>query len=288
MRRTEQLRELMRQPGLVFGAGAHDALTAILIEKAGFPLCFLTGAGVSMSRGYADVGLMSLEEVVAAGRYVTEAVNIPVIADADNGYGNAINTIRTIRAFEAAGLAGVHLEDQDWPKRCGHMMGKKVIPADEMVQKLHAALDARRDKDFFIMARCDALAVNGLQDTIERGEKYLAAGADALFFEMLSDLDDVRALAGHFRGRVPLHFNHSSTGVGPLLGPGEIEALGFKTVGFHAQAIKAATKFVLKLLTEIRRTGDTKTVWEQVEGFSDFYDLGGLAQIKEWEKKYAV
>src|ERR1700682_1016701 len=188
---TRKLRELLKQDGLVVGAGAHDAMTAHIVEHVGFPVSFVTGAGISMTRGYADYGLMSMEEVVSECRYIAEAVNIPVIADADNGYGNALNVMRTVRAFEQAGVAGIHIEDQVWPKRCGHMSGKRVIPKEEMVQKIHAALDARRDPNFVIFARCDALMVSGLEDVLERGEAYLGAGADVLWFEMRNNMDEI-------------------------------------------------------------------------------------------------
>src|SRR5687768_6836826 len=190
-----KLRTLLAQDGIVLGGGAHDALSARIVEQVGYPLCVVTGAGVSMCRGYPDVGLVTMEEMVANARYIAEAVDIPVVVDADNGYGNAINVRRTVREFERAGVAGIHIEDQVWPKRCGHMFGKKLIPVDEMVQKLHAALDARRDRDFVIIARCDALLVEGLEKTLERGEAYLQAGADMLFFEMRDSPAENKAMA---------------------------------------------------------------------------------------------
>lgn len=183
-----KLRELLKSGQLILGGGAHDALTARLVEETGYPLCVVTGAGVSMCRGYPDVGFVTLEEMVANARYIAEAVRIPVIVDADNGYGNALNVMRTVREFERAGVAGIHIEDQDWPKRCGHMFGKRLIPMEEMVQKIRAALDARRDEDFVIIARCDALMVEGLEKTLERGEAYAEAGADMLFSRCASHL----------------------------------------------------------------------------------------------------
>ena len=164
MTQTQKLRELLKQDGLVVGAGAHDAMTAHIIEQVGFPLCFVTGAGISMTRGYADYGLMSMSEVVSECRYIAEAVDIPVVSDADNGYGNPLNVRRTVREFEQAGIAGIHIEDQVWPKRCGHMEGKRVVPKEEMVQKIKAALDARRDPNFVIFARCDALMTRRIDE----------------------------------------------------------------------------------------------------------------------------
>jgi 2-methylisocitrate lyase-like PEP mutase family enzyme len=288
MPQTQRLRELLKQDGLIVGAGAHDAMTAHIVEQVGFPVCFVTGAGISMTHGYADVGLMTMEEVVSACRYIAEAVDIPVICDADNGYGNAINVRRTVRAFEQAGAAGIHMEDQVSPKRCGHMSGKQLISKEEMVQKIHAALDARRDPNFVIFARCDALMVNGLEDTLERGEAYLAAGADILWFEMRKDMNEIRAMSKQFKGRTPLHFNHSSSGMVPHLPLPELEELGFKTVGFHAHAIHAAAKVIFEVLREIKKTGNSASVWDRIGGFEEFYNIGGLQELKDLEKKYAV
>ena len=285
---TKKLRELLKAPGLVMGAGAHDAMTAHIVEQVGFPLCFVTGAGVSMSHGYADLGLMGMEEVVSACRYIAEAVDIPVVADADNGYGNAINVRRTVRAFEQAGIAGIHMEDQVSPKRCGHMEGKQLISKEEMVQKIHAARDARRDPNFVIFARCDALMVNGLEDTLDRGEAYVKAGADILWFEMRKDMNEIRAMSKQFKGRTPMHFNHSSSGMVPHLPPAELEELGFKTVGFHAHAVHAAAKVIFEVLREIKRTGNSEMVWDKIGGFEEFYNIGGLQELKALEKKYAV
>src|SRR5688500_2485164 len=195
-----KLRTLLAQDGIVLGGGAHDALSARIVEQVGYPLCVVTGAGVSMCRGYPDVGLVTMEEMVANARYIAEAVDIPVVVDADNGYGNAINVRRTVREFERAGVAGIHIEDQVWPKRCGHMFGKRLIAKEEMAGKIKAALDARHDSDFVIIARCDAIMVNGLDDTLDRGEAYLEAGADMLFFEMRESMDEMRAIAERFRG----------------------------------------------------------------------------------------
>lgn len=288
MRQTEKLRQLLRADGLVVGAGAYDALTARIIEQVGFPVCFVTGAGVSMSHGYADAGLLCAEEVVSTCRYIAQAVNIPVVVDADNGYGNAMSVWRAVCSFEQAGVAGVHIEDQAWPKRCGHMAGKRLVAKEEMAQKIHAALDARRDLDFVVMARCDALTVNGLEDALDRGETYLAAGADVLWFEMRRDMQEIEAMAKRFKGRIPLHFNHSSSGKVPRLALPEIEKLGFKTVGYHAHATNAAAKIVFEVLREIRKTGNTIAVLDRIAGFEEFHNICGLQEIQAREKKYGV
>jgi len=288
MTQTQKLRDMLNKPGLIVGAGAHDAMTARIIQQVGFPVSFVTGAGISMTHGYADVGLMSMEEVVSSCRYIAESVDIPVIADADNGYGNAVNVFRTVRAFEQAGIAGIHIEDQVWPKRCGHMTGKRLIPKEEMVQKIRAALDARRDPNFVIFARCDALMVTGLADTLERGEAYLQAGADVLWFEMRKDMSEIEAMSRQFKGRIPLHFNHSSSGMVPHLSLPQLEEMGFKTVGYHAHAIHAAAKIMIEVLTEIRKTGNSSSVWDRIGGFEEFYNIGGLQEILALEQKYAV
>jgi len=288
LRATTRLRELLARDGLAMAGGAHDALSARIVEQTGFPLCVVTGAGVSVCRGFPDVGLLGLEENVRNARYIAEAVDIPVIVDADNGYGNAINVRRTVREFEAAGVAGIHIEDQTWPKRCGHMFGKSVIPKDEMAQKIRAAREARRDPDFVVIARCDALMVNGLEDTLERGEAYLEAGADMLFFEMRESMDEIRAMAERFRGRIPLHFNHSPSGMVPRLHVSEIEALGFKTAAFYVHALMAACRTMREVLETILATGNAEAVWERMVPFDQFWEIVGLAEIRELERRYGV
>ncbi len=288
MRTTRRLRELLAADGIVVAGGAHDALSARIVQAVGFPLCVVTGAGLSMVRGYPDVGLMTMREVVDAAGYIAEAVDIPVIVDADTGYGNAINAMRTVRAFERAGVAGIHIEDQVWPKRCGHMFGKRLIPKEEMAQKVRAARDARRDPDFVVIARCDALMVNGLEDTLDRGEAYLEAGADMLFFEMRESLDEIRAMAARFRGRIPLLFNHSPSGMVPRLPVREIEAMGFTVVAFYVHALMAACKTMREVLTEIRQSGNSVAVWDRMVPFEEFWELCDLATIRKLEKAYGV
>jgi 2-methylisocitrate lyase-like PEP mutase family enzyme len=288
MRATSRLRELLAGDGIVVAGGAHDALSARIVQQVGFPLCVVTGAGLSMVRGFPDVGLMTMKEVVDAAGYIADAVEIPVVVDADTGYGNAINARRTVRAFERAGVAGIHIEDQVWPKRCGHMFGKRLIPKEEMAQKIRAARDARRDPDFVVIARCDALMVTGLEDTLARGEAYLAAGADMLFFEMRESLDEIRAMADRFRGRVPLLFNHSPSGMVPRLPAREIEAMGFKVVAFYVHALMAACRTMREVLTEIRASGNSLTTWDRMVAFDEFWELCDLKSIRELERAYGV
>ena len=283
-----KLRKLLAGERIVVGGGAHDALSARIVEQAGYPMCVVTGAGVSMCRGYPDVGLVTMEEMVRNARYIAEAIEIPIVVDADNGYGNAINARRTVREFERAGVAGIHIEDQVWPKRCGHMFGKKLIPADEMVQKIRAALEARRDPDFVIIARCDALLVEGLDKALERGEAYIKAGADMLWLEMRESLDEIKAIAERFRGRIPLVFNHSPSGMVPRLPVAELEAMGFKTACFYVHALMAACKTMQEVLREIKETGNSLTVWDRMVSFEEFWNIAGLPEIRELEKKYGA
>lgn len=283
-----KLRQLLAGEHIVLGGGAHDALSARIVEQVGYPLCVVTGGGVSMCRGYPDIGLVTMEEMVRNAHYIAEAVNIPVIVDADTGYGNAINTRRTVREFERAGAAGIHIEDQLWPKRCGHLSGKRVIAQQEMVQKIRAALDARRDPDFVIIARCDALMVEGIEKTLDRGEAYLEAGVDMLFFEMRESLDEIRAMVDRFRGRIPLHFNHSPSGMVPRLHVSELEAMGFKTACFYAHALMAACKTMREVLTEIKQSGNSLSTWDRMVKFDEFWQIGGMNEIRQLEFKYGA
>src|SRR5579864_974092 len=185
MRVTTRLRELLAGPDLLVAPGAYDALSARLIAQAGFSAVYMTGFGTAASSlGQPDVGLLTMSEMASRAAALAAVVgDLPLIADADTGYGNPINILRTIREYERAGVAAVHIEDQIWPKKCGHMEGKQVIPMQEMVQKIHAAIDARHDSDFVIIARTDANAVYGLEDALQRGRAYREAGADVIFIE---------------------------------------------------------------------------------------------------------
>lgn len=280
MKPTRRLRELLASQGIVMAAGAYDALTARLVEQAGFPLCVLGGNALSISLGYPDLGLTSMTEVARAARCIAGAVTIPVIADADTGYGGTLNVWRTVQEFEGIGVAGLHIEDQAWPKRSGHMAGKKVVPTVEMAGKIRVAREAREDADFVIIARCDALVVTGLSDTLERGEAYLEAGADVLFFETRNEIDEIEALAKRFRGRVPLLYNHSESGKVPLLQAAELEALGFKIAAFYGHAQLAACRTMREVLDEILRTGNSTAIWERMLPLDDVWQLCDLAKLK--------
>jgi len=293
MRTTTRLRELLAGPDLIVAPGAYDALSARLIAQAGFPAVYMTGFGTAASvLGQPDVGLLTMSEMVSRAAAIAAVIasvvgDLPLIADADTGYGNPINVRRTIREYERAGVAGVHIEDQVWPKKCGHMEGKQVIPMDEMVQKVRAAVDAKQDPDFVIIARTDANAVHGLEDAIRRGKAYHEAGADVIFIEAPRSMTELRSIAQAFPG-VPLLFNWAESGKTPPLPLEEIRALGFKLVIFPVSLLFAATYSMLGLL-EVLKQGQTPASFaSQMLTFSQFTDHIGLPDIQALEKRYGV
>ena len=289
MRVTTRLRELLAGPDLVVTPGAYDALSARLIAQAGFPAVYMTGFGTAASvLGQPDVGLLTMSEMVSRAAALAAVVgDLPLIADADTGYGNPINVRRTIREYERAGVAAVHIEDQVWPKKCGHMEGKQVIPLNEMVQKILAAVDARQDPDFVIIARTDANAVYGFEDALQRGQAYHEAGADVVFIEAPRSIAELKAIAQTFPN-VPLLFNWAESGKTPLLSLEEIRTLGFKLVIFPVSMLFAATYAMLGLL-EVLKQGQTPTPFaEHMVTFSQFTDQIGLPEIQALERRYGV
>ncbi len=289
MRVTTRLRQLLAGPDLVVVPGAYDALSARLIAQAGFPAVYMTGFGTAASvLGQPDVGLLTMSEMVSRAAALAAVIgDLPLIADADTGYGNPINVRRTIREYERTGVAGVHIEDQVWPKKCGHMEGKQVIPMDEMVQKVRAAVDARQDPDFVIIARTDAIAVYGLEDALRRGQAYHEAGADIVFIEAPRSSEELRAIKLAFSD-VPLLFNWAESGKTPLLSLDEIRSLGFKLVIFPVSMLFAASHAMLSLL-EVLKRGETPTPFAgQMVTFSQFTDAVGLPEIQALERRYGV
>ncbi len=286
---TTRLRTLLAQPDLLVAPGAYDALSARLVAQAGFPVVYMTGFGTAASvLGEPDVGLLTMSEMVSRAAALAAVVgDRPLIADADTGYGNPINVRRTVREYERAGVAAVHIEDQIWPKKCGHMEGKQIIPIDEMVQKVRAAVDARRDPDFVIIARTDANAVYGLEDALRRGRAYREAGADVIFIEAPRSIEELRAIAQAFPD-VPLLYNWAESGKTPLLSLEDIVALGFKLVIFPVSLLFAATHALLDLL-KVLKQGQTPTAYaERMVSFSQFTDEIGLPDIQALERRYGV
>ena len=287
-RPTTRFRTLLSQPGCVVAPGVADALAARLVALEGFDAVYMTGFGTSLTRlGAPDVGLLTATEMVENATRIVDASGLPVIADADTGYGNPINVRRTIRDYERAGVAGVHIEDQTWPKRCGHLAGKRVIPTAEMVAKIKAACDARVDADFTIIARCDAIAVEGLESALERGARYREAGADMLFIEAPVGRAEVERVAKHFHG-VPLLYNMAASGKTPDLPADELAGLGFKLAIYPNWIILAAIPAMQALLRELKSKGSIADVRARVTTFKEFTEIAGLPEIQKLEERYGV
>jgi len=283
---ARRLRDLLAQPGPVVAPGAYDALSARLIEAAGFPAVYMTGFGTSASYlGRPDVGLMSMAEMVDQARRIALAVNVPVIADADTGYGNPINVVRTVRAYENAGVAAIHIEDQVMPKKCGHMEGKQVIPAGDMVQKVRAAVAARSSADFVVVARTDARAVEGFEAALDRCRRYREAGADVIFFEAPQTEDEIAAVAGAFEG-TPLMFNWAEGGKTPPVSLERLRELGYAIVIFPISALLVAARAVQEALGKIRHAGTPRAISDGMLPFSEFLEFIGLREIRELEQRF--
>jgi carboxyvinyl-carboxyphosphonate phosphorylmutase len=281
-----RLRELLAGDEIVVAPGAFDALSARLVEAAGFPAVYLTGFGTTASLlGRPDVGLLTMTEMVQAAGRIRAAVEVPVVADADTGYGNALNVIRTVREYEAAGVAGIHLEDQVAPKRCGHLEGKRVVPAETMTDRVRAAVAARQDPDFVLIARTDARAVEGLDAAIDRARRYRDAGADMLFVEALQSEAEVERVADVFRG-VPLLFNWAEGGKTPPLSRDRLRELGFRLVICPVSTLLAATEAMRAVLARIARDGTPADAVRDLPGLTDFADLVGLPEINEIGETY--
>jgi carboxyvinyl-carboxyphosphonate phosphorylmutase len=283
-----RLRQLLAGRETIVAPGAYDALSARLVEEAGFPAVYMTGFGTAASLlGRPDIGLLSGTEMIDNARRITSAVAVPVIADADTGYGNPINVIRTVRDYERAGVAAIHLEDQVMPKRCGHLSGKLLVPENEMVAKVRAAVAARTDPDFVVIARTDARAVEGLKPAMERAAAYLAAGADVLFVEAPESEEEVELIARAFAG-VPLLFNWAEGGRTPPVSLDRLTGLGFRIVIFPLGTLLAAAGGVRRLLETLRRDGTPTALLGELPGFGEFVDLLGLAETGELEARFTA
>jgi carboxyvinyl-carboxyphosphonate phosphorylmutase len=281
-----RLRKMLAGPEPVLAPGAYDGLTARLVEKSGFEAVYMTGFGTAASLlGRPDVGLLTLSEMVDNARRVVQAVGVPVIADADNGYGNPINVIRTVREYETAGVSAIHIEDQVAPKKCGHIEGKQVIAAGEMVEKVHAAVEARRSEDFLIIARTDARVVEGMEGALERARRYREAGADVLFVEAPESEEEIAAVAEAFPD-VPLLFNWVEGGKTPPVPLDRLKELGFRLLIFPISALLVATRCVQEVLSRIRADGSPIPVMDQLLPMEEFLDFIGLPEIRELEGRF--
>src|SRR5580698_8717966 len=283
-----RLRALLDSGQTIVAPGAFDPLSARLVEEAGFPAVYMTGFGTSAALiGRPDVGLLTMTEMVGNAGRIAACVDVPVIADADTGYGSPLNVIRTVGAYEAAGVAGIHIEDQVAPKKCGHMEGKLVIPAEEMAEKVRAAADARSQPEFVIIARTDARAVEGLDRALQRGRMYREAGADVLFIEALTSEAEAEEAVQAFPG-VPLLFNWAEGGKTPPVSLDRLKELGYRIVIFPISTLLAATGAMRRILQEIAEAGTPAAAIHELPTFAEFVDFIGLPQVREAEQRYAA
>lgn len=288
---TTELRRLLQQPGIITAPGAYDCLTAKLIEREGFPAVYMTGGGTAVTRvGKPDLGFTTMSEMLDSARAITSTISVPLIADADTGYGGALNTYRTIREYEKAGVAALHIEDQAFPKRCGHLDGKEVVPIPEMSTKIRAACDARTDDDFVIIVRTDALAVTGLDDTLQRCVAFAEAGADVLFVEALRTQDDIDRVRREVD--VPLLFNFVEHGKSPMIPVPELEAMGFKIVIFPGSIMLSVCTLAQRILGQIKQHGTTAAMADDMLSVVEFFDLMGMQDLlaldQSWDSGESV
>jgi methylisocitrate lyase len=286
--KARRLRELIDRQTVVL-PGAFNALTAIQIERAGFSAVYISGAGLSAARGLPDLGLLSMTEVLSDSVTIANAVSIPALADVDTGFGPAITVMRTVREFEQAAIAGIQLEDQENPKKCGHLAGKRLVPSREMVGKILAATEARRDKDFLIVARTDARGVEGLEAAVQRARAYVDAGADVIFPEALESAEEFRTFARQLAkqgAKVPLVANMTEFGKTPYLSVSEFEDLGYRLVLFPVTALRVTTKAIEQLLLELKNHGSQRDLLEQMHSRQRLYELLRYEAYERQERSF--
>ena len=285
MDKAHLIRQALSQSGQLVMPGVYDALSAKIAARSGFEVIFITGYSLSATLlGEPDFGLLTQTEVIAAAQRICSVVETPVIVDADTGYGNAINVIRTVRELISAGAAGMFLEDQVWPKRCGHMQGKQVIPLEEQVKKLKAAIEAKQNRDFFIVARTDSRQSLGLDAAVERGIAFKEAGADAVFIEAPESKEEMREISKQVPG--PLVANMLERGVTPLMGPKELKELGFDLIVWPLAPLYSAAKSLTEVYTTLRRDGSTLAILDRLMPFDDFNRVVGLDEKYALDAKY--
>jgi 2-methylisocitrate lyase-like PEP mutase family enzyme len=285
MEKAKLVRRHLTEKGQLVMPGVFDALSAKIASRAGFEVIFITGYSLSATLlGEPDFGLLTQTEVVSAAERICSVTETPVIVDADTGYGNAINVIRTVQDLSRAGAAGMFLEDQVWPKRCGHMKGKQVIPLDEQLKKLRAALEARNDHDFYIVARTDSRQALGLTEAITRGIAFKEAGADAVFIEAPESREEMKEIARHVPG--PLVANMLERGVTPLLSPQELKDLGFDLIVWPLAPVYSVAKSLAEVYSTLRRDGSTVSILDRLMPFDDFNEIVGLQEKYTLDQKY--
>ena len=285
MGKAQLIRQALAQHGQLIMPGVYDALSAKIASRAGFDVIFITGYSLSATLlGEPDFGLLTQSEVVSAAQRICSVVDTPVIVDADTGYGNAINVMRTVQDLIRAGAGGMFLEDQIWPKRCGHMKGKQVIPLEEHVKKLKAAVEAKGDNDFYIVARTDSRQALGLEEAIKRGRAFKAAGADAVFIEAPESKQEMKEISRQVPG--PLVANMLERGVTPLMGPKELKELGFDLIVWPLAPLYSVAKSLTEVYTTLRRDGSTMAILDRLMPFDDFNGIVGLNEKYALDEKY--
>ena len=285
MEKAKLVRDALAQQGQLIMPGVYDALSAKIAARAGFEVIFITGYSLSATLlGEPDFGVLTQSEVVAAARRVCSVVDTPVIVDADTGYGNAINVIRTVEELLRAGAAGMFLEDQVWPKRCGHMKGKQVIALEEQLKKLKAAIEAKAAEDFFIVARTDARQALGLADAIRRGLAFKEAGADAVFIEAPESEEEMAEIARNVPG--PLVANMLERGVTPLMSPQKLKNLGFDLIVWPLAPLYSVAKSLTDVYTTLRHDGSTLKILDRLMPFDEFNTIVGLNEKYALDAKY--
>ena len=285
MTKAQVIRQALTRHGQLIMPGVYDALSAKIAARAGFEVTFITGYSLSATLlGEPDFGLLTQTEVVGAAQRICSVIDIPVIVDADTGYGNAINVIRTVRDLIHAGAGGMFLEDQLWPKRCGHMRGKQVIPLEEQLNKLRAAVEARGQDDFFIVARTDARQALGVEEAIKRGIAFKNAGADAVFIEAPESKDEMREIAHQVKGH--LVANMLERGVTPLMGPEELKELGFDLVVWPLAPLYSVAKSLTDVYTTLRKEGSTLSILDRLMPFDEFNGIVGLNEKYMLDAKF--
>jgi carboxyvinyl-carboxyphosphonate phosphorylmutase len=286
MKPTTKLRQMLKEPGIIVAPGAYDCLTATIVEQAGFPAVYMTGSGSAAARiGEPDLGMTSMTEMAANAASIATKVSVPVIADADTGYGAILNVHRTVREYERAGVAALHMEDQPFFKRCGHLDDKRVIPTEDMALRIQAASEARTDEDFIIIVRTDAMAVTGLDDTLARCEKYVEAGADVLFVEAIRSQEEIDAVIRNVD--VPLLYNFVEKGKSPLIPIPELERLGFKIVIFPGSAMFTVAKVIGDVMRELKECGTTERLLDNMTSPTEFFETLGLSERIALDAQYS-
>ena len=281
------LREMLKSPGIIVAPGAYDGISAVAVEHAGFKAAYMTGAGVSASVvGQADIGLTTMTEMVTTARNIAMTLTIPLISDADTGYGNPLNAIRTIHEFEMAGVAAIQMEDQQAPKRCGHLAGKVLVSAEEFCQKIRAAATERYYKDTVIIARTDARAVEGFDAAVERGKRFIDAGADVLFIEAPQTLDEVEQVGKLFGSQIPILSNQVFGGRTPSVTVKDLEQMGYKIVIFPSTLPYGACIYLRKLADRLMERGTDANVIEDGVSAIDQFKIMGIEKWNKLEQQY--